>query len=85
MSEEHNSINGIKMEKARWKNRRRMAWTSLISMILVTYALLFTTWCPETRLTIVAEVITWYYLGCVSVVGAYMGVTTYAHIKGNQT
>ena len=81
MSGENNSVNSVKMEKARWKNRRWMAWASLTSMILITLALLFTNWCPESRLTIVAEVITWYYLGCVSVIGAYMGVTTFAHIK----
>jgi hypothetical protein len=84
MSEEKNSINGIKMEKARWRNRRWMAWASLTSMILITLALLFTNWCPESRLTIVKEVITWYYFVSASIIGAYMGVTTWAHIKGRR-
>ena len=64
--------------KVRWKNRRRMAWMSLISMILVTYLILFTNLCPPERLKILSEVITWYYFASASVIGAYMGFTTWA-------
>lgn len=80
MSEETNT-NGIEASKVRWKNRRRMAWISLISMILITYLILFTNIVPESRLTILSDVITWYYGGSVSIIGFYMGMTTYAHIK----
>ena len=65
----------------RWKNRRRMAWTSLVSMIVFTAAILFTDLVPIEKLKVLSEVITWYYLGCVSVVGAYMGFTTWAGKK----
>ena len=67
--------------KIRWTNRRRMAWTSLISMVLITALILFTPLCPESRLKIVNEVITWYYFACASVIGAYMGFTTWAAKK----
>jgi len=66
----------------RWTNRRRMAWTALVSMILVTILILFTDLVPDTRLKILSEVITWFYFCSVSVVGAYMGLTTYASVKG---
>ena len=72
----------IELEKLRWKNRRRMAWLSLISMTVLTYLIIFTKIVPESRLTILSEVITWYYFCCVSVIGSYMGVTLWAHIKG---
>lgn len=64
--------------KLRWQNRRRMAWLCLISMILITFVILFTDWCPESRLKILAEVITWYYFTTASIIGAYMGFTTWA-------
>lgn len=76
MSDEITTKNGN--GRVRWKNRRKMAWTSLISMTLVTYLILFTNWCPPERLTILSEVITWYYFASASIIGAYMGFTTWA-------
>jgi hypothetical protein len=64
----------------RWTNRRRMAWTSLIAMIVVTLLCLFVV--SESRLTILAEVLTWFYFCMVSIIGSYMGMTTWASIKG---
>jgi branched-subunit amino acid transport protein len=80
MSDEVTTQNGN--GRVRWKNRRKMAWMSLISMTLVTYLILFTNWCPPERLKIVTEVITWYYFASAAIIGAYMGATTFAHIKG---
>jgi hypothetical protein len=65
----------------RWKNRRRMAWLSLLSMTVITYIILFTNMVPIERLNVLTEVITWYYFCSVSVVGAYMGFTTWASRK----
>lgn len=67
--------------KERWKNRRRMAWSSLVSMLGVTFLLLFTDLCPESKLKIIGEVVTWYYFASASVIGAYMGFTTWASRK----
>ena len=75
------TTDSIEAEKKRWKNRRRMAWWALLSMIIFTALLLFTPLCPETRLTIANEIITWYYFAMTAIIGAYMGVTTWAHIK----
>lgn len=67
--------------KVRWKNRRRMAWVSLISMIVVTFFILFTNAVSIEKLKVLGEVITWYYFASASVVGAYMGFTTWASRK----
>jgi len=65
----------IEMETRKWKNRRKMAWISLVAMIVVTIILLFAP-IPETRLKILSEPITWFYLSMASIIGAYMGFTT---------
>jgi hypothetical protein len=67
--------------QVRWKNRRRMAWVSLISMIVLTYTIIFTDTVPDSKLTILSDVITWFYFSMATVVGCYMGMTTWAHIK----
>lgn len=79
--EEENKISDIEAEKARWRNRRRMAWLSLISMIVVTILILFTDLVPVARLNVLTEVITWFYFSCASIIGMYMGATTWAAIK----
>jgi hypothetical protein len=67
----------VEMEKKRWRNRRRMAWTSLIAMNIVTVILLFAP-IPEARLKVVSEPLIWSYFAFTSVIGAYMGFTTWA-------
>jgi hypothetical protein len=74
--------NDKELMKKRWKNRRRMAWVSLSSMVLITTAILFTDMVSIEKLKVLSEVITWFYFSCASVIGAYMGFTTYASIKG---
>lgn len=58
-----------------WRNRRRMAYFSLFSIIIVTYWALFVI--PESRLKILGEIITWFFFIMGSVVGAYMGFSAY--------
>lgn len=74
MSEEDSKENIT--NRLRWKNRRRMAWTALISMLIVTLMAFFVI--PDTKLTLLSEVITWFYFSMASVIGAYMGFTTWA-------
>jgi hypothetical protein len=71
------SVNHIALKK-RWQNRRRMAWVSLISMLVVTALILFTDSVSVMKLDVLSEVITWFYFSCASVIGAYMGFTTWA-------
>lgn len=78
--DEDKNLNGDDLVtwKLRWKNRRRMAWVALISMISITALILFTDLVELERLKILTEVITWFYFSCASVIGAYMGFTTWA-------
>jgi len=67
--------------KKRWENRRRMAWTSLIMMIAETVILIYIaafTTVDMDRLKTIAEPLGWSYIGFMSVIGAYMGFTTWA-------
>lgn len=72
--------NDIKVDNMRWRNRRRMAWLSLISILIVTGIMIF--YVPEARLTKLEVVITWFYMVMASIVGAYMGFATLSMIKG---
>jgi len=75
--DEQTDLENLKLEKARWKNRRKMAWISLGSMIAVTGILIFAP-ISDTRLKAISEPITWFYFAMASVIGAYMGFTTWA-------
>lgn len=60
-------------------NRRRMAWTSLICMIIETLLLFFVV-DPE-RIKVLSEPIVWSYFCNAAIVGSYMGAATFEHIK----
>ena len=73
--------NGLRLQKVRWKNRRRMAWISLFTMVLLTIVLVAAALLTDidmTRLKPIAEPLAWSYLGFTSVIGAYMGFTTWS-------
>ena len=78
---EEKELHDIDMEKKRWTNRRRMAWTSLISMLIVTGVVLFTNIVSLERVNVLSDVITWFYFSCASIIGMYMGATTWASLK----
>jgi hypothetical protein len=73
----------LKAEKIRWENRRKMAWTALIAMILQTIIILFAPvklLTPE-KIKMIQEPLTWAYMCESAVILAYMGFTTWAYIK----
>ena len=81
-------VNNDPYDKKKWENRRRMAWTSLTMMILLTLALIGTALFTDIdmqRLKPIAEPLAWSYLGFTSVIGAYMGFTTYASVKNGKS
>ena len=87
MSEEITPGNGLalkkqehEMERNKWRGRRKMGWVALISILAVTALLLFAP-ISEERLKILSEPITWFYFSMASVIGAYMGFTTWASRK----
>lgn len=71
----------IANEKIRWENRRRMAWLCLISMIVLTFAITFTNLVSEKKLQTLSDIITWFYFSMVSIIGFYIGATTWAAVK----
>ena len=75
-----NAVNGNGNNKVRWKNRRRMAWTAMVAMLVVVMMLLFGP-IPESRIAVVKEPLTWFFFAMASVIGAYMGFTTWASKK----
>ena len=60
--------------------QRRMAWTSIIAM-LVFSAFLFLPIFPDSRIKALADLFGLFYIGMASVVGAYMGMTAYMSAK----
>lgn len=68
------------LERNKWRGRRRMSWICLVSMIAMTFLLVFGK-LPDARITVLAEPLMWFYIAMTSVIGTYMGVTTYASIK----
>jgi hypothetical protein len=73
----------VEIERMKWKTRRKMAWLALIAEVAVTIAL-FVAPIPENRLTILSEPITWFYFSMTSVIGFYMGATTWAYLGGKK-
>lgn len=56
-------------------NRRKMAWISLITLIISGFCVLFIV--PETRLKNLSGLIELYFLSLASITGAYVGISTW--------
>lgn len=73
-----NSVIDDKHHDDEWEERTLMAWVALASLIIITL-LLFYTVDPE-KIKVIAEFITWFYMGMTSIVGAFMGLRTWSSI-----
>jgi hypothetical protein len=60
--------------------QRRMAWTSIIAMLVFT-ALIFLPIFPDSRIKAFSDLFGLFYIGMAGVVGAYMGMTAYMNGK----
>jgi uncharacterized membrane protein YdjX (TVP38/TMEM64 family) len=60
--------------------QKRMAWVSLISMLVFT-GLVFLPIFPDSRINALADLFGLFYIGMAGVVGAYMGMTAYMSAK----
>lgn len=58
----------------RWKHRRRMAYMAMLSVIAVTYQLMFHI--TAEKIKALENIITWYYITMGSIIGAYLGFAT---------
>ena len=65
-----------------WRNRRRMAWLAFASIVVMALLCLFVV--DPTRLEKLETVITWFMMAMASIVGAYMGFSTYAGVATGQ-
>ena len=61
--------------------QRRMAWISMIAMILFTVIVMIPGIIPESRLKLLGDLSALFYIGMAGVVGAYMGMTAYMSRK----
>lgn len=73
----------IKLLNEKWKNRRRMAWVSLYSILIVTILALYSV--PMERLVVLEQIITWFYFVLGSIIGAYVGFSTLEEMKPTNT
>lgn len=72
------------LNKTKWKNRRQMAWVSLFALIgqVIVFLLVITLVDVSVeKLKVIAEMMSWPALAFASVIGAYMGFTTWAGKK----
>ncbi len=60
--------------------QRRMAWVSMVSMIVFTAAVFLPVF-PDTRIKALSDLFGLFYIGQAGVVGAYMGMTAYISKK----
>jgi len=70
----------VNIANDKFKNRRRMAWLAMISMIWFT-ALLLTNYISIERIKAIESIFSTFYIAMASVVGAYMGFTAWEREK----
>jgi len=74
----------IDITKNRFKNRRRMAWLAVWSMVIFT-AIMMSNLVDIERIKAIDNVMEMFYIAMASIVGAYMGFTTWATKKCIET
>ena len=74
------AINEAETQEEKAEAQRRMAWISLIAMLVFT-ALVFLPIFPDSRIKALADLFGLFYIGMAGVVGAYMGMTAYMSAK----
>ena len=73
-------IEEMEMQEEKADAQRRMAWVSLIAMLVFT-CLVFLKIFPDSRIKALADLFGLFYIGMAGVVGAYMGMTAYMSRK----
>ena len=72
----------LQIESERWKTKRRMSWVALASMIVATGAMFFLV--DQARLSALDSVISWFYMATTTIIGAYIGSSTWEHIANRK-
>ena len=73
-------IEEMEMQEEKADAQRRMAWVSLIAMLVFT-CLVFLPIFPDSRIKALADLFGLFCIGMAGVVGAYMGMTAYMSKK----
>lgn len=73
----------IEAENRRWANRRKLAFMAFYAMIVLTVVLL-TKWIPDSRVDNLQDLFGWIYISFSSIVGSYMGLSTWNSMKGKK-
>ena len=68
------------MQEEKAAAQRKMAWISLIAMVVFTAAVFLPIF-PDSRIKALADLFGLFYIGMAGVVGAYMGMTAYMSRK----
>lgn len=74
------AIHAAEVAEEKADAQRRMAWTSMVAMLVFT-AFLFLPIFPDSRIKALADLFGLFYIGMAGVVGAYMGMTAYMSAK----
>ena len=74
-------IEELEMQEDKADAQRRMAWISMICIILFTIILMIPGFIPETRLKLLGDLSALFYIAMAGIVGAYMGMTAYMSKK----
>lgn len=73
----------LELDNVRWKARRRMAWLSLISILVFTAVVLIgmMIWkVPLPNESAIGSIITWFYISATSVIAAFVGASAFTYI-----
>ena len=74
-------IEELEMQEDKADAQRRMAWISMICIILFTIILMIPGIIPETRFKLLGDLSALFYIAMAGIVGAYMGMTAYMSKK----
>lgn len=74
-------IKETEMAERKQLAQRRMAWVSIVAMILFTVVLIIPGLIPESRLGLLADLSALFYIAMAGIVGAYMGMSAYMSRK----
>lgn len=69
---------------ARWKNRRRMAYIALCSMVML-MSYIISPWVSASRVEPLSSIIDTFYFVMGSIVGGYMGLSTFSAVWNRST
>lgn len=73
-------IDEEKQKNEKFSTRQKMAWISLSAIIIATFLMMFVI--SVEKITALSNVISWFYMSMATVIGTYMGTTTWAYING---